>query len=127
ATRLKTERAAGIYSTDVSLGGLTNAINDYRPGGWADPIKPVLLLPEVTDPKKWINGKVWFSDPEERDYLRITNQARPLMAVNAKYIDPASLKVANDLLDPRLKGKMVCDDPTRGGSGNNFTCYLWQK
>ena len=36
-----------------------------------DPLKPALLLPEVTDPTKWKKGGLWFIDPEDKYVLRL--------------------------------------------------------
>src|SRR5262245_3031052 len=51
--RIKTERAAGIYSVDVFLAGPdTTAVSLYGEK-MIDPLRPLLVMPEVADGAKW--------------------------------------------------------------------------
>jgi ABC-type glycerol-3-phosphate transport system substrate-binding protein len=46
------ERRAGKYLADVFMVGVLRS-NDFKQAKYLDPIKPVLLLPEVVDEFKW--------------------------------------------------------------------------
>ena len=49
---------------------------------WLDPIKPVLMLPEVLDPKVWPTGRPWFRDPSGETSLQIFNTISPIGYIN---------------------------------------------
>ena len=65
ARRILTERRAGKYIADVSIEGFnSNYLRLHKKGKAFDPIKPVLMLPEVLDTSKWWQGKHSYLDPE---------------------------------------------------------------
>ena len=56
--RIIAERRAGKYLADIYSGGLGGrAFYDFMRAGVLDPIKPALILPEVLDGSKWVNGE----------------------------------------------------------------------
>src|SRR4030095_1125292 len=55
-SRVETERSAGIYSVDVFLAGPDTTATELY-GKLIDPLKPLLVIPEVIDGSKWKNGK----------------------------------------------------------------------
>src|SRR5262245_38121155 len=55
--RLMAERRAGKFLWDVCLCGPTTPLAVLYPAKALDPIKPALLLPEVTDMTRWWEGK----------------------------------------------------------------------
>src|SRR5437879_10117212 len=69
-SRVQTERSAGIFNVDVYLSGPDTTANTLYGEKLIDPLKPLLILPEVVDGAKWKQGKLWFIDPEERYVLR---------------------------------------------------------
>ena len=48
--KVRTERAAGIYSTDVFMSNGGTSISVLYAEKMIDPLKPLLVLPEVADP-----------------------------------------------------------------------------
>ena len=38
-----------------------------------DPLRPLLVMPEVAEDSKWKSGKVWFADPQEQFIVRAFN------------------------------------------------------
>src|SRR4051812_14282166 len=56
-SRVKTERLSGIYSVDVYLSGASTTMNVLYGEKMIDPIKPLLIQPDVTEGKYWKNGK----------------------------------------------------------------------
>jgi iron(III) transport system substrate-binding protein len=84
-----------------------------------DPIKPLLILPEVLDGSKWKKGKLWFMDPEQRYVLRLFSTESEEFSINTAQVKPDSLRSARDLLDPKWKGKIATHDPTVPGTGSN--------
>src|SRR3990172_4106388 len=58
--KLRRERAAGIYSTDIYYGSSGPVINLWKPEGMLDTLSPLLLLPEVIDKQVWYGAKLRF-------------------------------------------------------------------
>ena len=64
AAKLEAERRAGIYALDVFIAGTNVMLTQVKNPGFLDPIKPALLLPEVTDPSNWMDGCLDMADTE---------------------------------------------------------------
>jgi iron(III) transport system substrate-binding protein len=119
AARLRTEQQAGVYAVDVFMVGIGTLTRTLYPEKMLQPIKPLLVLPEVVDPSKWKNGKLWFVDPEERYVLRVFNRVGGFLFINTDYVKPEEIRSAKDLLNPKFRGKVSTDDPTVAGTGLN--------
>lgn len=123
--RVRSERAAGIYSIDVFLAGPDTTANTLYAERLVDPLKPLLVLPEVTDGSKWKRGKVWFVDPEERYVVRPFRSVAGLLFLNSEHVKPEELKSVKDLLSPRWRGRISAEDPTVTGAGANLAARLY--
>ena len=117
AAKLRAERSSGIYSVDIAFGGSDSMATTYYGEKFIAPLRPELIDPEVSDPTKWQKGKLWFSDPEDKYVLRLFNTAGPIVFINTSLVKPGELKSAQDLLDPKWKGKISAHDPRVAGSG----------
>lgn len=118
--RTRTERAVGIYTIDAYLAGAGTSFDILYKEKMIDPLKPLLILPEVTDGSKWKRGKPWFIDPEERYLLRLFSNVTSLFYVNADFVKPEEMRSTQDLLNPKWRGKISTEEPTDGtGSGGN--------
>jgi iron(III) transport system substrate-binding protein len=127
ATRLRAERQAGVQTMDVMLAGIQTMATILHREKMLEPIRPVLILPEVVDGSKWKTGKLWFSDPEDQYVLRLSNTVTTMFHINTNEIKPGALRSAGDLLDPRWKGKIALQDPTIPGSGSNQAAHLYDQ
>ncbi|HEY1375002.1 MAG TPA: extracellular solute-binding protein [Candidatus Binatia bacterium] len=127
AQRLRTERGAGIYSVDVFLSGPDTTATVYYPEKMLDPLKPLLVLPEVTDGSKWKKGKLWFADPEERFVLRPFNTVASLLFINTDFVKPNEIRAAKDLLNPKWRGKISTEDITTTGAGANLAARFYHQ
>lgn len=116
--RLVTERRAGLFTADVIVTGATTIITTMKPEGFLDAIEPLLILPEVRDPKVWRGGSP-FLDKERKTSPLIAYYNRYL-ARNTELVKEGDVKSYRDLLDPRWKGKIIMNDPTISGSANSF-------
>ena len=123
--RLKTERAAGIYSVDVFLAGPDTTVTALYGDKMIDPLKPLLVMPEVADGAKWKRGNVWFVDPEERFVVRPFNSVATLLFINTDQVKPDEMRSAKDLLNPKWRGKISAEDPTAIGSGSNAAARFY--
>ena len=119
AAKLRAERQAGIYTLDVTLAGIQTMATVFHREKLLDPIKPLLILPEVLDGSKWKKGSLWFMDPEQQYVLRLFSSESEEFSINTQQVKPDELRSAKDLLDPKWKGKIATHDPTVPGTGSN--------
>jgi ABC-type Fe3+ transport system substrate-binding protein len=123
--KLRAERQAGIYSADAVLSGIDSFSGVFYPEKLIDPLRPTLMLPEVLDGSKWKKGKLWFSDPEDQYVLRLANNVSNMFHVNTEQVKLEELRSAQDLLNPKWKGRIALEDPTVTGSGSNHAAHFY--
>ena len=113
----------------VSAGGVTT-FQQLFPGKVFDPIKPVLLLPEITDTSKWYQGKHHYADPENQYIFSYVGTATyGSVNYNTKLVDVKDFKSYWDLLNPKWKGKIIsrmfaCPAPVPAMRGCFTTCRM---
>jgi iron(III) transport system substrate-binding protein len=117
--KMKAERASGIHSFDVTLAGIQSMAQIFHREGLLEPIKPLLILPEVLDGSKWKRGSLWFMDPEQQYVLRLFSSEAEEFSINTRHVKPDEIRSAQDLLNPKWKGKIATHDPTVPGTGSN--------
>ncbi len=125
AAKLRAERRARMYTLDVIFGGAGTMVNVLYPEKMIDPLRPKLILPEVLDGSKWKRGKLWFIDPEEKYILRLFNTVGGNLYINTDYVNPKEFRSAQDLLNPKWKGKISVLDPG-SGSGANTAALMYR-
>jgi iron(III) transport system substrate-binding protein len=125
ASRIESERAAGQYTIDCSLGGPDTVYGTFIPNKWLDPLKPALILPDVVDPKVWPTGAPWFREPSGDTSLQIFKTIAPIGFVNTTDVKPGDLQTTNDLLNPKWKGKIASYDPSVNGGGLIFGSVVY--
>lgn len=126
-TKISSERRAGLYTPDIYASGVDSIYNYLKPQGALDPLEPVLILPEVIEPKVWLDEKIRWGDDDRKVLLWAAYPVAPI-AINTDMVQPSALKSYQDLLDPRWKGKIVVNDPTIEGLGQStFIDMLYQK
>ena len=115
--RMFRERELGQFLWDLRVGGPDPQVYEARDKAALDPIRPLLLLPEVVDEGKWLGGvEALFVDKEKKYIAGFLSYASSVVYVNRDVISYAEFRSDKDLTDPRWKGKIVLQDP-RGGSG----------
>lgn len=122
--RMVKERAAGLGTVDVLVGGANSIYTVAYPERIMVPLRPVLIHPEALDASKLKLGKVWFQDPEDTYFMRIASSVGGQLAVNTDYVKPGEITAWKDLLTPRFKGKVSVWDPTNPGTGYNTANWL---
>jgi len=125
ANKMRAERAAGIYTADAALAGSNTMFTVMLREKMLAPLKPELILPEVTEGKNWKRGSIWFVDPEEQYVLRLFSTVNEAFWINTKEVKPGELRKMQDLLEPRWKGKIAFMDPTIAGTGANQAANLY--
>ncbi len=115
--RMLAERRAGIYSVDILTQGTTTMLGTLMPQNALDPIPPALILPEVTNPKNWLQNKLEYSDDEGKYNLVFASYVKTPIAINPKLVNLQEIRSYWDLLNPKWTGKIAMKDPTNPGPG----------
>jgi iron(III) transport system substrate-binding protein len=124
--RLRAERSAGQKSSvDVNIGGIQSMATIFYREKMLEPLRPALLMPEVVDGSKWKKGELWFADPEQTYILRLSNSVQQQIHINTTQVKPGDLKTAQDLLNPKWRGKISMGDPTLTGSSANQAAIFY--
>jgi iron(III) transport system substrate-binding protein len=119
--RLFQEREAGQYLWDLRVGGPDPEVFEARDRGTLDPVRPLLVLPEVVDESKWFGGFEGMYADKDKQYLpAFVASASFNVYVNRNAVPESELASEEQLVDPRWKGKIVLQDP-RGGAGLGTT------
>lgn len=124
--RLVAERRAGKYIADLFAGGKGTAYATLYVGKILDPIKPILLLPDVLDETKWWRGAHKYVDPENKYvFVYIGNAAGVEINYNSKLVNPREFSSYWDLVQPKWKGKIVAADPRMRGMDNPVLFFFY--
>ena len=126
ATRTLAERRAERYLVDVFNGGTTSPTQVLVPARALDPIRPALLLPEVTDESLWFRKKFHFADREAQYvFLSAGTVINDIVVYNTKLVKPDELRSFWDLTQPKWKGKIAAYDPRLPGGASNDMRFLY--
>ena len=124
--RLMAERRAGRFIADVYSGGTNSLYNTLYKGKALDPLKPLLILPEVTDTSKWYGNEHRYADPEGKYIFSFIGSAsNAQLAYNTKIVDPKEFKSYWDTVNSKWKGKIVSLDPRDTGLGATMQFYYY--
>jgi iron(III) transport system substrate-binding protein len=124
--RLVAERRAGKYLADLFAGGKGTAYTTLYVGKMLDPIKPLLVLPEVVDESKWWRGELKYVDPENKHiFVYIGNAGGVEINYNANLVNPREFGSYWDLIQPKWKGKIVAVDPRMRGMDNPVLFFYY--
>ncbi|MBI4334725.1 MAG: extracellular solute-binding protein [Chloroflexi bacterium] len=121
--KVQAESRAGLQLVDVFGGGNTTLIVTLKPAGAMGPVKPLLILPEVLDPKVWRGDKVPYAD-EEGFSVSMIGYVVPSIAYNSEQIREGELTSLKDLLKPAYKGRITLNDPSVTGAANAILSHL---
>jgi iron(III) transport system substrate-binding protein len=126
SNRIMAERRAGKFIVDVYSGGTNSLYNTLYKGKALDPLKPMLILPEVTDTSKWYGNEHRYADPEGKYIFSfIGSPSNAQLAYNTKMVDPKEFKSYWDFVNPKWKGKIVSLDPRDTGLGATMQFYYY--
>jgi iron(III) transport system substrate-binding protein len=123
-SRVRAERAAGKYLLDVFLSGADTPLLTFKKSGWLEKIESALVDPDVTNPKDWSEGHLWYLDPD-RTVLRLLRYVTPELVINTKQIKPGEITKWSQLLEPKWKGKIAAKDPAVSGAGASLISYFY--
>jgi ABC-type Fe3+ transport system substrate-binding protein len=114
--RVMSERRAGKYIADLYISGNITPLTVFHRAKILEPVKPLLLLPDVVETSGWYEGKHHYDDPENRYIFVFEGTPRSgEITYNTKLVNPSEIKSYWDLLNPKWKGKIVSVDPLVSG------------
>jgi iron(III) transport system substrate-binding protein len=112
------ERQAGLYQWDIILVPATEPLVQAVPVGAIDPIRPLIVRPDVLDDKNWSDGfEAGFLDKGKQYDYAITRSRSQSLWIDTNQVKDGEIKSYKDLLDPKWKGKILAGDPRTKGSG----------
>lgn len=114
--RIMSERRAEKFAVDLYVSGNISPLTVFHRAKILEPIKPLLLLPEVLDTSAWYEGKHHYDDSENRFIFVFEGTPRSgEITYNTKLVNPTEIKSYWDLLSPKWKGRIVSVDPLVSG------------
>jgi iron(III) transport system substrate-binding protein len=122
--RIMREYDAGIGTLDVLISGVGAVASQLYPAGVLGPVGTMLVVPEVTDPATWRDGRIRFVDPDGQYILRCMESIQNNVVINTDLVSRAELRRTDDLLNPKFLGKISTSDPTGQGGGDGVAAYF---
>jgi len=122
ASRVGREVRSGKVTLDVTFTG--SAELPLVKEGFFEDEKARLMLPSVTDPKSWHDGKLKWVDNTKKFMLQTQEYVSSVPIYDGNSIKPDELTSWQELLAPKYKGKIVAYDPRAGGPGAQITGYI---
>jgi len=114
-TRIMAERRGEKYLADVYIGSTGTPLDVLYPAQLLEAIQPLLILPEVKDPARWLHKQHHYGDPEGKYIFVFEGVVRSDMAFNTNLADAKEFSSYWDLLKPKWKKKIVAMDPNLAG------------
>lgn len=121
--RIVDEAKAGVHYFDLHIGGTQSIITGLLPENVLAPVEPLFVLPEVRDPKQWWGGHIWADNAKRFLYAFVAYQTVSLWSNSNEY-KPSEFRGFDDLLNPKLQGKIGISDPRTPGSGSSMWSYM---
>jgi iron(III) transport system substrate-binding protein len=116
--RLFAEQKAGLYMWDISIMPTQEQIRQVVKAGGNDPIRPLIIRPDVLDDSVWLDGfEGGFNDNDKKWGYAIGRQRDTPIWVDRNVIKEGEMTTLAQLLDPKWKGKIIAGDPRTKGSG----------
>jgi ABC-type Fe3+ transport system substrate-binding protein len=115
--KITQERNAGVYSFDAALLPPTSALQQLKPIGAYEDLRPVIFRPDVLDDKGWDGGFAgrWRDVDKKLAFSHMRNVNHGVW-VNTEMVKLDEIKSVDDLLKPQWRGKFVVADPRQGAS-----------
>jgi iron(III) transport system substrate-binding protein len=125
-TRIIAEVRAGHVVADLFSGGANTNYEILYEGKALDSIKSTLILPEVLDESKWLDGRHRYTDPEQRHiFVYIANPSSSGFYYNTTMVNAKEFRSYWDLVASRWKGKYVSQDPMGTGLGASMQFFYY--
>ncbi|MBI4333968.1 MAG: extracellular solute-binding protein [Chloroflexi bacterium] len=120
--KIQMERRAGLYMPDLGILGSSSFFEGVTPLNLTIPLEPLIFHPEVLNPGAWFGGKLPYVD-DERHGFALALLAMPSYIYNTDIVNPQEVQSTPDLLNPKWKGRIVLDDLSQSGNGNEWYTF----
>lgn len=121
--RMVSEAKSGVHYFDLHIGGTESIVSAMLPENILEPVEPFFILPEVKDPKQWWGGHIWVDNAKRYIYNFVAYQTVSLWS-NPNEYKPAEFDSFDDLLNPKLRGRIGISDPRTPGSGSSMWSHM---
>lgn len=121
--RVRSERRVNRYLWDVTVLGFSgSAFTQQLPEGWFDPIRPLIVKPDVLADQNWLGGfAAGFLDKKQQYIFAFQAGKQNNVNIDRSVVPESELSSLEDLLNPKWKGKIAILDPRTRGSGHLIT------
>jgi ABC-type Fe3+ transport system substrate-binding protein len=124
-SRIRTEQKSGQFVWDLWMGGTSNMVNAAVPAGLLEPLEQYFVLPEVKDMSNWRHPDYIFNDAGRHVFAHV-NRLDFFAYRNTANIPDVKVETWEDLLNPKLKGKISIRDMSVPNAGT-FTLATMYK
>ena len=125
-SRMRTEQKNGQFVWDLWWGGSSNMVNNAAPVGMLERMEPYLILPEVKDLANWRHPDFIYGDSGRHVFTHINEIQFPVLR-NATVLPELKIATADDLLNPKLKGKISMRDASTPNFGTFALATLYKQ
>ena len=119
-SRVMAEQRAGVRQVDLVLGGTDVLLGTLKDGGLLQPVRKLLVLPEVLDTSAWFQNKLWFADTEDQYVAMWRGVPYVTACLNTNMVRAGEIKNYGDLLNPKWRGKIASQDLKIGSARNQM-------
>jgi ABC-type Fe3+ transport system substrate-binding protein len=120
--RIVKEHEAGQYLWDLRIGGIDAPSYNMKNKGELAPVKPLFILPEITDEKNWGAGfDGLFLDKEKKFFPAFVAYESQSVYYNKAKLGGAAPPTMQTLDAPQWAGKISMADPRGGAALNTLT------
>src|SRR5690606_15391914 len=106
APRVMGEQRNGIHAWDVWFSTTSNMNVLAARAGVLDPLTPYLVRNDVTASANWRRGKLFYASDRGPYVVIFALAYQPTGLLNTRALGSVSIEEPEDLLDPRLKGRL---------------------
>ncbi len=125
-TRILAESRASRFVADLYSSGADSNYALLHKGKLLESFKSTLILPEVLDESRWLDGRhVYVDDDQDQIFVYIATPSGGSVSYNEKQVNPKEFKSFWDFLNPKWRGKIVSQRINEAGIGGVLQFYYY--
>jgi iron(III) transport system substrate-binding protein len=126
--RVLKEREVGKHLWDLRVGGAVAASWNLVPKGGIAAVRPMFMLPEITNEKNWHGGfKQIYLDNAQKYFPTFCIYESTFAHYNKDFIKRDKPLSLEDMLDPKWKGKISMAEPSAGATLTSMAMLMQHK